>query len=380
MTPRRFRRATATLAAGLILSLLDHDQAAAADLAALGPQFRDVIERTLRQCQVPGALVGVFSGNRSWTAAFGLADVARGRPVRRHDRFAIRSVTKSFVATEVLRLVAQGRVGLDDPIARYYRGVPDGDRITLRDLAGMTSGLFDYVKDGAFVAQLGADPLHRWTDSELIAFALAHPVRFRPGAEYEYSNTNTLLLGQVIARVTGRRVGPALEGGILGPLGLDGTLYLYGSRTPAPRALGYQGFTDGRLDETEISFTGLGASGAMVSTLDDLKRWGEVLVEGALLPERLQRQRFAARKATNGPEYDRYGLGMGEIDGWWGHTGSGAGFEAAVFRTPGRRDDTIVILLDASNFQNVQAGLLRRLISILETGSEGGYRGRAVCG
>ena len=117
----------------------------------------------------------------------------------------------------------------------------------------------------------------------------------------------------------------------------------------------------------------------MVSTLDDLRRWGEVLVEGALLPERLQRQRFVARRATNGPEYDRYGLGMGEIDGWWGHTGSGAGFEAAVFHTPGRRDDTIVILLDASNFQNVQAGLLRRLISILENGSEGRYRGRAVC-
>ena len=77
--------------------------------------------------EVSGASVGVFSGNRSWTAAFGLADVARGRPVRRHDRFAIRSVTKSFVVTEVLRLVAQGRVGLDDDevyaagaVASYY--------------------------------------------------------------------------------------------------------------------------------------------------------------------------------------------------------------------------------------------------------------------
>lgn len=379
MIPRRFRRATATLAAGLILSFFGHDQAAATDLAALGPQFRNVIERTLRQCQVPGALVGVFSGNRSWTAAFGLADVTRHRPVQRHDRFAIRSVTKSFIVTEVLQLVAQGRVGLDDRIAKYYRGVPNGDRITLRNLAGMTSGLFDYVKDRAFVAQFRADPLRRWTDTELIALALAHPARFQPGAEYEYSNTNTLLLGQVIARVTGRRVRPALEGSILKPLGLDDTLYLYGSRTPAPRALGYQGFTDGRPDNVEISFTALGASGAMVSTLDDLKRWGKALVEGKLLPGRLQRQRFVARKATNGPEYDRYGLGIGEIDGWWGHTGSGAGFEAAVFHTRGSRDDTIVILLDASNFQNVQAGILRRLISILENGSEGGYRGRAVC-
>lgn len=380
MIPERLRLVPILFGGALLLAAIGPGPAAAADPGALAPRFRAVVEKALRQCDVPGAAVGVFAGGGRWTAAFGLADVARGRPVRLDDRFAIRSVTKSFVVTRVLQLAAYGRVGLDDPIAKYYPGVPNGRRITLRDLAGMTSGLFDYTKDATFRERFGSDPLRRWTDPELIALALAHPVGFQPGARYEYSNTNTLLLGRVIAKVTGRRVGPALEQGILGPLGLDRTLYLYGTRIPAPGVLGYQGVENGRPAKVEVSFTGLGASGAMVSTLDDLRRWGEALVDGALLPERLQRQRFVARRATNGPEYDRYGLGMGEIDGWWGHTGTGAGFEAAVFHTPGRRDGTIVVLVNASNFSNVPAGVVRRLIKILETGLEGPYRGNPICG
>ena len=218
-----------------------------------------------------------------------------------------------------------------------------------------------------------------WTDPELIAFGLRHPLNFDPGSQYEYSNTNTLLLGRVIERVTGPRVGPALANSIFEPLGLDETFYLYGTRTPLPRVLGYEGFEDGRPTEVSASFTALGASGAMASTLADLRRWGKALVDGTLLPKWLQRQRFVARPATNGPDYDNYGLGMGEIDGWWGHTGSGVGFEVAVFHTPGRRDDTIVILLNGSNFHDVQAAIARRLIRIFETGQEGDYQGTPIC-
>ena len=338
-----------------------------------------MVDKALRQCRVPGAVVGVYSGSQRWTHAFGLADVASGRRVRLTDHFPIRSATKSFTVTRVLQLVARGRISLDDPISKYYPGVPDGHKVKLRNLANMTSGVFDYTKDRKFIEKFVPNPLQRWTDPELIAFALRHPLNFDPGTQYEYSNTNTLLLGRVIERVTGRRVGPALAGSIFEPLGLDETFYLYGTRIPVPRVLGYEGFEDGRPTEVAASFTALGASGAMASTLADLRRWGKALVDGALLPKWLQRQRFIARPATNGPDYDNYGLGMGEIDGWWGHTGSGVGFEVAVFHTPGRRDDTIVILLNGSNFHDVQAAIVRRLIRIVETGREGDYQGKPIC-
>ena len=340
--------------------------------------FGKVVERALRQCDVPGAVAGVWTGNDSWLRAFGLADVGTGRKVRVTDRFAIRSVTKSFVVTRVLQLAAAGRVALDDPISAYYPGVPNGHRITLRHLANMTSGLFNYTRDPAWQKAFVANPLRRWTDPEIIAYALAHKPNFQPGAAYEYSNTNTLLLGRVIKKVTTRPVGPTLATHIFDPLKLGSTSYLYGTRIPNPRVLGYQGFENGRPANFDVNFTSLGASGAMASTAADLRVWGRALVEGTLLPAKLQRQRFVARRPTNGPEYDRYGLGMGMIDGWWGHTGEGAGFEAAVFHKPGTKS-TIVILLNAANRKDVPAHILRRFIKILETGSEGSLAGKPIC-
>jgi D-alanyl-D-alanine carboxypeptidase len=377
----RCPRSAAVLLAGILLvpGILAEPASATTNLAPLTSRFEAVVDRALRQCRVPGAVVGVYSGSQRWARAFGLADVASGRRVRLTDHFAIRSATKSFTVARVLQLVARGRISLDDPISKYYPGVPDGHKVKLRNLANMTSGVFDYTKDSKFIEKFVHNLLQRWTDPELIAFALRHPLNFDPGTQYEYSNTNTLLLGRVIERVTGQRVGPALANSIFEPLGLDDTFYLYGTRIPVPRVLGYEGFEDGRPTEVAASFTALGASGAMTSTLADLRRWGEALVDGTSLPERLQRQRFVARPATNGPEYDRYGLGMGEIDGWWGHTGSGLGFQVAVFHTPGRRDDTIVILLNGSNFNDVPARILRRLIRILETGREGDGGDKLIC-
>ena len=377
----RCPRSAAMLLAGILLvpGILAEPASATTNLAPLTPRFEAVVDRALRQCRVPGAVVGVYSGSQRWAHAFGLADIASGRRVRLTDHFAIRSATKSFTVARVLQLVARGRISLDDPISKYYPGVPDGHKVKLRNLANMTSGVFDYTKDPKFIEGFVQNLLRRWTDPELIAFALRHPLNFDPGTQYEYSNTNTLLLGRVIERVTGRRVGPALANSIFEPLGLDDTFYLYGTRIPVPRVLGYEGFEDGRPTEVAASFTALGASGAMASTMADLRRWGKALVDGTSLPKWLQRQRFMARPATNGPEYDSYGLGMGEIDGWWGHTGSGLGFQVAVFHTPGRRDDTIVILLNGSNFNDVPSRILRRLIRILETGREGDGGDKLIC-
>ncbi len=378
---------------GLLLSILAVSAAAAEDRAdtdatsgAVDRGRRTAIEalidRALKECQVPGVVVGLWTPGSHWVAAHGLADVDDERPIRRRDRLGIRSITKSFTVTLVLQLAAEERLKLDHPVARYIEGVPNGRKITLRHLANMTSGLFDYTRDPRFGEELTADPLRPWTATELLAFSFRHPVNFQPGTAYEYSNTNTILLGEVIERVTGRRFEEVLNGRILRPLDLGSTFYFSGSRIPLPAARGYQGVDDaGEPDEVIVSFTGLGPAGAMVSRLDDLRRWGAVLVEGDLLPARLQRQRFQARRATNGPDYDRYGLGMGEIAGWWGHTGEGIGYEAAVFHHPGR-NETFAILLNASNFPDVPARVFRRLVPILNAADPAmvAWGSRPLCG
>ncbi len=337
-----------------------------------------VVTRAMTQCDVPGALIGVWTPQGDLESPFGLGHVAKGRPVRLADHFAIRSVTKSFTVTLILQLAAEGRLSLDDKIAQYYEGVPNGDAITLRELADMTSGVFDYVKDDGFIQAFSDNLLKKFTDPELIAFALRHKANFPPGTAYEYSNTNTLLLGQVVEKVTHRSVAKELRTAILRPLRLRQTSYLSGTRIPGPRAQGYQGEANGEPQPIDASFTSLGAAGAMASDLDDLKAWAGALVDGTLLPEKLQAERFVTHPRTNGPDYDAYGLGIGEIDGWWGHTGMGLGFAAAVFRRTDT-DSTIVILVNASNVDDVPARILRRFIKILETGSEGPYAGKAIC-
>jgi D-alanyl-D-alanine carboxypeptidase len=339
-----------------------------------GPLLEAAVKATLQEFDIPGAAIGVWTPSGHWVATVGLADVASERPVKRRDHFAIRSITKSFTVTLLLQLVAgsNGAVGLDDVIAKHLPGIPNGEAITLRELANMTSGLYDYSSDPAFGEAFVADPARAWTTDELLAFAFddrSHsPINFQPGEQYQYSNTNTLVLGKMIERLTGEKFEDLLRQEILLPLDLHSTVYLGGIKMPRPAVQGYQGETpDGQPKEIAVSFSALGFAGAMASTLQDLAGWGRALTEGSLLPPDLQRQRFEAH-ATSGdptsPVYDAYGVGMGQIAGWWGHTGSGAGFEAAVLHQI-ERNETFVVLLNASNSHDVPARIFCRVLRVL---------------
>lgn len=341
---------------------------ATVDPRTRAPLLRAEVQRALRECKIPGAAVGFWSPQGGWAEPFGLADVAANRKVEIGDRFAIRSITKSFTVTLILDLVAQGKIKLDDPIGRYYQGVPKGNLVTLRQLAGMTSGVSDYSADPAFIKKFARDFTQHWSRTELIGYGISHPSEFQPGSKYGYSNTNTLLLGAVVARVTHQPFRQVIEKRIFDRLGLHATRYLDGAVLSPPSVKGYDGFDSrGRPNEFVISFSAQGPAGAIGTNLDDLHRWGVALAEGTLLPAKLQRQRFQARVRTNGPLYDRYGLGIGTIDGWWGHTGFGAGFSAAVFHQIDQ-DRTVAILLNASNFNDVPALLFPRLKAIVDTG------------
>lgn len=338
------------------------------------PQLEQVVTAALKEFEVPGAVVGIWTEDGAWTKALGLANVAADRPVNLRDHFAIRSVTKSFVVTVVLQLIAEskGSIRLDDAIGKYVAGVPNGDRITLRELANMTSGLFNYTEDPGFRQEFGSDPTCTFTTDELLAFAFdgtSHePVNFEPGARYQYSNTNTLVLGKLVEVLSGQQFKAVLQANVLLPLGLNATEYLHGIHMPRPFASGYQGESDaGQPEEAVVSFSGLGFSGAMVSTLRDLRDWGKTLTQGVLLPPGLQQQRFQSHVTAidpNSPLYDAYGLGMGRVAGWWGHTGTGAGYEAAVFHQI-EQHQTFVILVNASNNNDVPVKIFCRVLEVL---------------
>ncbi len=316
--------------------------------------------------RIPGALVGVWTPNGTWTSATGLADVETGRAIDFGDYSAWRSITKSLTVTLMLQLVDEGQLNLDAPVDDYYPGVPNGENITLRQLANMTSGLFNYTKDDQFLAEFANDFERPWTPRELLALAFSHPVNFAAGTAYEYSNTNTVLIGEVVEAVTERSITRLYAERIFVPLALSATVYVTGPNLPDPKAHGYTFDDDTNMfEELLVNSTALGASGAMAGTLEDLHQWGRALALGTLLSSDLQAQRFVSLPPTNGPDYDSYGLGMGEVENWWGHSGVGLGYQAGVFTDP-VSGSSVAILMNGTNVnQDVPVDLLRDILKTL---------------
>ncbi|ANS70739.1 alkaline D-peptidase [Streptomyces lincolnensis] len=264
-------------------------------------------------------------GKRHATA--GVADTGTGRAADVRDRFRIASTTKTFVATVMLQLVAEGRVSLDDSVERWLPGVVsgngnDGGDVTVRQLLNHTSGLFNYTADfPAITSREGfeADRYTTWTDEQLVEIAMRHAPDFAPGAQWAYSNTNYILAGMIIEKVTGRSWQQKVTRRVVRPLGLRDTLTPDAqSRIPGPHLRGYSGFGEPgpAIDVTDFNPTAAGAAGAMISTTGDVSRFFAALLGGRLLhPAQLAEMKTTVRAAELDPVWPgaRYGLGLMEI-------------------------------------------------------------------
>jgi D-alanyl-D-alanine carboxypeptidase len=134
------------------------------------------VKQVIRQNSIPGAIVGVWQqGRRPYVKAFGIRNKATRRKMQPGLYMRIGSETKTFTATAVLQLVDQGKVGLDDPISKYIEGVPNGDAITIRNLAEMRSGLVSYTAVEAWDQRFLSDPQRRWKPTELLAYGFSQP-------------------------------------------------------------------------------------------------------------------------------------------------------------------------------------------------------------
>ncbi|KAA0919265.1 serine hydrolase [Dietzia sp. ANT_WB102] len=341
--------------------------------AALQSQFRQAVDETMAEYGVPGAAVGVWvPGDGTWTAAAGLADIASNTPASTGTSWPLRSITKSYTVTLILQLVDQGALSLDDTIGKYVDGVTNGDTITLRQLANMTSGNADYTNE-KFADAYEADPARLFTLAELNSFMLGMPEQFSPGAQHVYTNANTNLLGAVVEKVTGAPFAEVLNARILQPLGQKDTHYILDvNKWAEPHPSGYSPGEDGP-EEQHQNLSIFGPAGSMVTTIDDARVWGEALATGALVAPGTQADRLKGTPLDAGPPYDIYGLGIGETDGWWGHNGEGLGFTAAIFHNP-ESGATIAVFMNLSNavLQGHPADqLFRRLAHILESSTAG---------
>ena len=178
------------------------------------------LEKSFEESGAPGVVAAVQTPEYTWIRALGVADRTSEDPMTPDVHHRIGSVNKTFTGTLLLQAEAEGFLSLDDTIDRYVDGVPNGDKITLRQMADHTSGVADYSQTEQFDDELISDPYQVWEPEQLVQIGLKDSPLFDPGTEWQYSNTNYILLGLVLEQVTDETIGQLYRERIIEPLGL----------------------------------------------------------------------------------------------------------------------------------------------------------------
>jgi len=345
-----------TAVAAVVTLLVAPARAAAPFPPAEEQAIVQVIEAGIAAQRQPGLIVGIWiPGRGEFLHAFGVSDIATKAPMKPQDHIRIASITKSFVAVAALRLVDQGKLKLDDTLATWIEGIPNGETITIRQLLGMRSGIYDFTSDQKFLADFTADPLMAFSPENVVAIVKRHEPDFAPGEKVVYCDTNYIFLGMIIEKVTGRPVEDVIRDEILAPLKLANTSFPTAAAIPKPFSRGYYAGEDGKgelRDFTASNPAVAWSAGAMISTLDDLRIWAKALATGALLTPQTHAEQMKFGAIATKPIHVGYGLGIANFGGLIGHNGAIFGYTTAMFYVPAA-DATIVIEGNlASNFSN----------------------------
>ncbi len=321
--------------------------------AQTAAELQAVLDEAMASGDFPGVIARVITPEGVWEGTAGTAGPDEDDAPAAEDTTRIGSITKTMTGTVLLQLVGEGRVSLDDTLSTYVPGIPNGDVATLRQLADMTSGVPSYSLDEQWQQQYFGDPSTVFTTDQLVDFMKEMPPSFAPGKGWEYSNSNFVLLGLIIEQVTGQPIAEVFQERLFGPLGMDDTSYAnVDGSLPDPHLSGIteQGQPDGETANSTYWSPSFGSTaGQVISTLDDLEKWGAALFtgEGVLSPEMQQVRRDSIltspppNTATSG-----YGLAIGDRDGWWGHDGEIPGFNTALFHSYDL-DTTIIVVVNS---------------------------------
>ncbi|WP_267245222.1 serine hydrolase domain-containing protein [Streptomyces sp. PR69] len=333
------------------------------DLTALSGVLSTALDQN-----APGAMARIDDDSAVYRLSKGVADKATGRALSTEDRFRVGSVTKSFSAVVLLQLVDEGKVDLDASVNDYLPGLLPDDRITVRHVLSHRSGLYDYTNDMFAQTVPGFESVRNkvFTLQELVDLSLERPLNGEPGGPYRYSNTNFVVVGMLIEKVSGRSLAVEYRDRIIRPLGLRDTKYVHpGTRIPGRYTRGYLPDDDPAkpaADATHQTASWAQSAGAMISSTRDLNTFFSGLFDGRLLTaESLkQMQQWTPVNSTQG-----YGLGLRRRDlscgvSVYGHTGTMQGYYTYAFTTKdGKR--SLTAMANTSNNGAVLGTMARTL-------------------
>jgi len=280
------------------------------------------------QVSAPGMIAMVSAeGERDYIIKRGVSNLSTNVPMNENNYYRIASITKTFTGLAVLLLVDEGLIKLDSSISYYLPefNIPNGNLITIRMLGNMTSGLFDYSADEGFLISFyESNYLMSFTPDSLLAIAFRHPPNFPPGTSYEYCNTNTVLLGMLLEKVTGKTAKQVIEQKVLQPLNLSNTYWPNTIFLPVPYSHGYSSRFGSFMDATNWNPSCTYSAGILISNFSDMKIWAKAVADGTLLSAQMKTERF--KWVLN-----HYGFCVMKAGNWVGHPGTFFGYNSHVF-------------------------------------------------
>ena len=297
------------------------------------------VEGLAKELLVPGAMVLLHTPQGDFVFGYGTTELGVTNPPRANTHFRAASNTKTMTAAVIVQLAQEGKLSFDDPISKYVQDVPNGDKITISQLLKMRSGLYNYTNAPELAESLDRDPDKVWTLEELRDMAFKRPPLFAPGAEFEYNNTNYLLLGLVAEKIEGQSLASIFQNRLFGPLGMKNTVlpvstsntipepyshgYIYGSSSyglvdapyPADLQAAAKAGTLKPNDDTWQNPSAYFAAGGIISTADDLATWIRALVGGKIFNADYQHQWLESPEPEDPskPKGQKYGYGVALI-------------------------------------------------------------------
>ena len=318
--------------------------------------IRSLLDSWRLRADVPAVVLAQDANQRRWIGASGTLERDGAREVPTDARFRVASITKLFVATVVLQLVEEDRLDLDDPMSRYVADFPPRG-VTIRQLLNHTSGIPDYSSTQGLGKNLLEHRERRWRTADVLNLVANVEPDFTAGTDYQYSNTNYVLLGEVITAITAAPWSTEVRRRVLDPLRLENT-YVAGFEPARGNVIAgyFDADNDGDVENIETGRpwpaleTSEGPAGAIVSTAADLLAFGDALFRGDLLTDASLREMVA--EGPFHPRTSNYCLGVEVVrpdyrTTIWGHGGLLPGFKSVLWYVPSR-DSVIVVLANDS--------------------------------
>lgn len=301
-------------------------------------QMKTATDSIVQHTNVPGivALVVDHQKGIDWLYTAGYSDILNQLPMNGDYIFRIGSNTKTMTGTVLLQLVDEGKLSLEDKLSAFYPEFPRSDEVTIAMLCNMTSGIFNYTDDDGWQnAEYETNPTREWTPYELVQIGFSHDYDFDPGTDWHYSNTNTIIVGMIIEKLTGNSLQDEVKNRLLHPLNLNHTALLTGgTELPNQHSKGYMWDEDENnyFDVTDFyDVSWAWAAGSAYSTPRELQKYVQTLVEGGFLSESLQHKRITELHDLV-PKV-AYGYAILKRGSFFGHNGSMPGYTSSMYHS-----------------------------------------------